>query len=129
MDMVCFQLILSFNEIKQTNIINLINEIILGHVLTADCKMDANCRRKQATVIDSLVKVRRMFSFAHPVETIQVMDHAFYGSNTWRHLEYCCSSLQDQHLVGKCNQNEETYIENIIDSLIINQMAFIQFNL
>ena len=46
----------------------------LGHSLTTDCKFDQDCREKRAAFIDSSVKVREMFSLAHPLEIISAVE-------------------------------------------------------
>ena len=59
----------------------------LGHVLTSDGSMTQDCREKRAAFIDEAVKMREMFSFAHPVERITAVEKhctALHGSNLWR---------------------------------------------
>ena len=44
------------------------------------------CREKWAQLIDSYVKIRESFAFAHPTEQILVVSKycsAVYGSNLW----------------------------------------------
>ncbi len=58
----------------------------LGHVLHQDGTMKQDCREKRAMFIDSSVKIRETFSFAHPQEQILAVEKyctAIYGSNLW----------------------------------------------
>ena len=58
----------------------------LGHVLHQDGQMRQDCREKRAQFIDSSVKVREAFYFAHPHEQIVAIEKyctALYGSNLW----------------------------------------------
>jgi hypothetical protein len=58
----------------------------LGHTLHEDGTMAQDCREKRAQYIDSSVKSREMFSFAHPAEQILAVEKyctAVYGSNLW----------------------------------------------
>ena len=58
----------------------------LGHTLTADGLMNQDCREKRAEFIDNSVKIREMFSFAHPSEVITAIDKyccSWYGSSIW----------------------------------------------
>ena len=71
----------------------------LGHTLTADGLMDQDCREKRAQFIDSAVKIREMFHFAHPSEVISAIDKYccnWYGSSLWclrsSAVESICSS-------------------------------------
>ena len=48
--------------------------------------MQQDCKVKRAQFIDSSVKIRETFSFAHPIEQITAMEKyctAMYGSNLW----------------------------------------------
>ena len=59
----------------------------LGHSLTTDCVMTQDCREKRAQFIDSSVKVKEMFGFAHPVEVMSAVEKyctSWYGCNIWR---------------------------------------------
>ena len=42
----------------------------LGHTLTVTCTMEDDCKQKRAEFIDSAVKVRESFDFAHPSEIL-----------------------------------------------------------
>ena len=56
----------------------------LGHVLHQDGQMRQDCREKRAHFIDTSVKVREAFYFAHPHEQISATEKyctALYGSN------------------------------------------------
>ena len=58
----------------------------LGHVLHQDGQMRQDCREKRAQFIDSSVKLREAFAFAHPYEQILATEKyctALYGSNLW----------------------------------------------
>ncbi len=58
----------------------------LGHTLHQDGSMAHDCLEKRAQFIDSSVKVREAFSFAHPAEQISAVEKyctAAYGSNLW----------------------------------------------
>ena len=58
----------------------------LGHTLHEDGTMAQDCREKRAQYIDSSVKNREMFSFAHPAEQILAVEKyctAVYSSNLW----------------------------------------------
>ena len=58
----------------------------LGCTLTSDGLMDQDCREKRAQFIDNTVKIREMFSFAHPSEILLAIDKyccSFYGSSIW----------------------------------------------
>ena len=58
----------------------------LGAAVTADGLMDQDCRERRAEFIDRSVKIREMFSFAHPLEVISAIDKyccSWYGSNLW----------------------------------------------
>jgi hypothetical protein len=58
----------------------------LGHALHQDGEMRQDCREKRACFIDSSVKIREGFSFAHPAEQITAVEKyctAAYGSNLW----------------------------------------------
>ena len=58
----------------------------LGHTLHQDGTMAQDCREKRAQFIDTSVKVREAFHFAHPMEQIQATEKyctAVYGSNLW----------------------------------------------
>jgi hypothetical protein len=60
----------------------------LGHALHQDGQMRQDCREKRAQLIDSSVKVRETFYFAHPAEVIAATGKyctAAYGSNLWDH--------------------------------------------
>ena len=68
----------------------------LGRILTVDGSMLADCREKRAIFIDSSVKVREMFDFAHPNDLVNVVDKycsSFYGSNIWR-LTTCLGTVE-----------------------------------
>ena len=48
--------------------------------------MSQDCREKRAQMIDSSVKIRESFDFAHPAEQILAVSKycsAVYGSNLW----------------------------------------------
>ena len=45
----------------------------LGHTLTTDGKMRKDCVEKRASFIDSSVKIREQFNFAHPSEVVSAM--------------------------------------------------------
>ena len=58
----------------------------LGHALHQDGLMSQDCREKRAQMIDSSVKIRESFHFAHPEEQILAVSKycsAAYGSNLW----------------------------------------------
>ena len=58
----------------------------LGHTLHQDGMMRQDCREKRAQFIDSSVKVRETFYFAHPQEQILATEKyctSLYGSNLW----------------------------------------------
>ena len=58
----------------------------LGHSLHQDGTMDHDCLEKRAHFIDSSVKIRETFYFAHPAEQIAATEKyctAAYGSNLW----------------------------------------------
>jgi hypothetical protein len=58
----------------------------LGHALHQDGMMRQDCREKRAVFIDSSVKIREAFAFAHPAEVITATEKyctAAYGSNIW----------------------------------------------
>ena len=58
----------------------------LGQALTADATMDQDCREKRAAFIDGSVKIREMFSFAHPLEIVTAIDKhccSFHRSSLW----------------------------------------------
>ena len=58
----------------------------LGHALHQDGLMSQDCREKRAQMIDSSVKIRESFDFAHPAEQILAVSKycsAVYGSNLW----------------------------------------------
>ena len=58
----------------------------LGHALHEDGTMSQDCREKRASFIDSSVKTREVFSFAHPADQITAVEKyctAAYGSNIW----------------------------------------------
>jgi hypothetical protein len=58
----------------------------LGHTLQSDGLMAGDCRQKRAQFIDSSVKLREAFQFAHPHEQILATEKyltSFYGSNLW----------------------------------------------
>ena len=58
----------------------------LGHTLSEDGTSQQDCREKRAQFIDSAVKVRESFDFAHPADQITTVDKycsAAYGSNLW----------------------------------------------
>ena len=49
--------------------------------------MEQDCREKRAAFIDSAVKCREMFGFAHPSEIITAVEKhctTLHGSNLWR---------------------------------------------
>ena len=59
----------------------------LGHTLSSDGSLDHDAREKRASFIDSTVKTREMFGFAHPQEQILAMEKyciSLYGSTLWR---------------------------------------------
>ena len=58
----------------------------LGHALHQDGLMRQDCREKRAKYIDTSVKIREAFYFAHPHEQILATEKyctALYGSNLW----------------------------------------------
>ena len=58
----------------------------LGHALHQDGLMVQDCREKRAQLIDSSVKIRESFAFAHPSEQILAVSKycsTAYGSNLW----------------------------------------------
>ena len=58
----------------------------LGHALHQDGTMVQDCKEKRAQFIDSSVKIRECFFFAHPAEQIAAVEKystAAYGSNLW----------------------------------------------
>jgi hypothetical protein len=58
----------------------------LGHALHQDGTMAQDAKEKRAQFIDSSVKIREGFGFAHPVEQIIAVEKyctAMYGSNLW----------------------------------------------
>ena len=58
----------------------------LGHALHQDGTMNHDCLEKRAQFIDTSVKIREAFYFAHPVEQIAATEKyctAVYGSNLW----------------------------------------------
>jgi hypothetical protein len=58
----------------------------LGHALHQDGMMRQDCREKRAIFIDSSVKIRESFAFAHPAEVITATEKyctAAYGSSIW----------------------------------------------
>ena len=58
----------------------------LSHALHQDGLMTQDCREKRAQLIDSSVKIRESFAFAHPTEQILAVSKycsAAYGSNLW----------------------------------------------
>ena len=58
----------------------------LGHVLTVNGSMEQDGREKLAEFIDSTVKVRETFSFAHPIEKITAIEKyctSAYASSLW----------------------------------------------
>ena len=62
----------------------------LGHTLSEDGTSTQDCREKRAQFIDSAVKIRESFDFAHPAEQIMTVDKyclAAYGSNLWNYTE------------------------------------------
>ena len=66
----------------------------LGHTLTCDGQMDQDVKEKVTQLVDSTVKTRETFRFAHPTEQIEAMEKyclSIYGSNLWR-LEDCLST-------------------------------------
>ena len=59
----------------------------LGHALHQDGTMSQDCKEKRAQLIDSSVKIREEFGFAHPAEQITAVAKycsAAYGSNLWK---------------------------------------------
>ena len=59
----------------------------LGHTLTIEGTMSQDCVEKRAAFIDSAVKVKETFHFAHPIERISAVQTyctSFYDSNLWR---------------------------------------------
>ena len=59
----------------------------LGHTLTCDGQMDQDAKEKFTQLVDSTVRTRETFRFAHPSEQIQAMEKyclSLYGSNLWR---------------------------------------------
>ena len=60
----------------------------LGHTLHQDGLMRQDCKEKRASFIDSSVKIRECFNFAHPAEVVkatEIYSTACYGSNLWDH--------------------------------------------
>ena len=58
----------------------------LGHALHEDGTMSQDSREKRASFIDSSVKIRESFSFAHPADQITAVEKyctSVYGSNLW----------------------------------------------
>ena len=58
----------------------------LGHSLQTDGRMTGDCLQKRAQFIDSSVKLREAFHFAHPFEQISATEKyccSFYNSNLW----------------------------------------------
>ena len=58
----------------------------LGHVLHQTGTMAQDCKEKRAKFIDSSVKIRETFDFAHPEEKIKAIERyctSLYGSNLW----------------------------------------------
>ena len=58
----------------------------LGHTLCEDGTSSQDCREKRAQFIDSSVKIRESFDFAHPADQITCVEKycsAAYGSNLW----------------------------------------------
>ena len=58
----------------------------LGTTLTTACTLNQDCREKRAEFIDSVVKTREYFNFAHPFEIItatQKYCSAHYSSSLW----------------------------------------------
>ena len=58
----------------------------LGHALHQDGTMRQDCREKRAIFVDTSVKLRETFSFAHPAEIITATAKyckVAYGSNLW----------------------------------------------
>ena len=55
----------------------------LGHTLSSDCTMEQDSKEKRAAFIDKSVKIREMFSFAHPSEQILAMEK--YCLLLWKH--------------------------------------------
>jgi hypothetical protein len=58
----------------------------LGHTLHQDGTMVHDCREKRAQFIDTSIKIRESFGFAHPAEQITAVEKyctAAYGSNLW----------------------------------------------
>ena len=58
----------------------------LGHTLHQDGSMKHDCKEKRAQFIDTSVRIRESFSFAHPSEQITATEKyctAVYGSNLW----------------------------------------------
>ena len=58
----------------------------LGSTLTTSASMDQDCREKLAEFIDSVVKTREFFDFAHPGEILkatQKYNSSHYGSCLW----------------------------------------------
>ena len=56
----------------------------LGHILTSSGSMEDDCLQKRADFIDSAVKVKESFSFAHPKEVLNAVQKyctSFHGSN------------------------------------------------
>ena len=58
----------------------------LGTVINSSVSMDQDCQRKKAEFIDSSVKIREAFSFAHPCEIIGAVQKyctSYYGAPLW----------------------------------------------
>ena len=58
----------------------------LGHALSEDGTMRRDAREKRARFIDSSVKIRESFSFAHPLEQLTAVEKyctSVYGSNLY----------------------------------------------
>ena len=71
----------------------------LGHTITEEGTLRQDAREKRARLIDSHVKIRETFSFAHPEEQLMAAEKycmSLYGSNLYdfndKEFEMICSS-------------------------------------
>ena len=75
----------------------------LGHALHQDGTMHHDCKEKRAMFIDSSVKIREAFSFAHPAEQITAVQKyctAVYGSNLWNLASQECKMVVNAWQTG-----------------------------
>ena len=79
----------------------------LEHMLTTDGQMSQDCREKRASFIDESVKIREMFSFAHPNEIVTAIEkccYSWYGSSICRIQLFTRSTIS--------SVNKRTYISS-----------------